>query len=62
MRDIECPYCLYVNRVAGMFEAGKAEGAGQIVLYCAYCGMSFTPQEVPGQDQHRANERVCIRS
>jgi hypothetical protein len=52
MRNVECPHCLNVNRVAGLFDAGKAEGAGRIILYCAFCGQTFTPAEA-AEDQGR---------
>jgi hypothetical protein len=59
MREIECPHCLNVNRVAGRFEAGKAEGAGQVVLYCAFCGETFTPKEAIWEERHEADKHVC---
>jgi hypothetical protein len=58
MRNVECPHCLYVNRVAGLFEAGKAEGAGRIVLYCAFCGQTFTPVEEPDVEGRMAYEHA----
>ena len=54
MKDIECPHCQYVNRVAGLFDAGKAEGARRIVLYCAFCGDTFTPPETAEDDYQEA--------
>jgi hypothetical protein len=56
MREIACPHCLNVNRVAGMFEGGTAEGEVQTILYCAFCGQTFTPVELPRKDGQEAAE------
>jgi hypothetical protein len=62
MRDVECPRCLNVNRVAGLYEAGRAEGVpAQTILYCAYCGETFTPQETTEEGNHEAGQRACAR-
>jgi hypothetical protein len=59
MRNVECPRCRYVNRVAGLYEAGKAEGAGQVVLYCAACGATFTPRDKADEADREADRQVC---
>jgi hypothetical protein len=58
MKEIECPHCLNVNRVAGMFEGGTAEGEVQAILYCAFCGESFTPQVASWEEQREADTHV----
>jgi hypothetical protein len=60
MREIECPHCLNVNRVAGMFEGGTAEGAVQTVLYCAFCGQTFAPLDTPRKDGQEATEQAHV--
>jgi hypothetical protein len=58
MRKVECPRCRYVNRVAGLYEAGKAEGAGRVILYCACCGQTFTPPEATEEVDREADPQV----
>jgi hypothetical protein len=62
MRDVECPRCRNVNRVAGLYEAGRAEGVPcPTVLYCAYCGEAFTPQEATEEGNQEAGQPACAK-
>jgi hypothetical protein len=45
--------------VAGLYQAGKAEGAGQVILYCAFCGETFTPQIASWDELREADTHVC---
>jgi hypothetical protein len=65
MREIECPYCLNVNRVAGLFEMGRAEGYSLTLLYCAFCGETFTLREVTEEaepKEHCGNGRSWVQA
>ncbi len=45
-----CPHCSQENTIAGHYrracrQGQRTEGKDVVVIYCGWCGKTFTPQE-----------------
>lgn len=49
--DQTCPHCRRVNKVAGMFDAGKIDGKAEAKFWCGFCRKRFAPT---GAEQPKA--------